>query len=452
MEKCLDFHPKFSKGQKMSTITEGQPSEKYYKYKKNYSEDARIEAIKETNENLSFNKKTIKPLQNSNNTGKVLNPSCQKSLKNKNNLQKKLNLKEKIIKRPASTVNRSYLNQLELFQKVRSIQRQPSPSSIDNLIKKSLIQAKKTKKDKDKAAKQSFFIKDIKKKELSYQNKQIRIQNYLKLKNKKLKKRNKDSKINEISNIYTLKTDTSNKLKKNDSVLTKSDKKNVRSSTSHDYYHLQSYDNSALPIFGDEKFEKNPVIERNLHRQRAKENSDNLIQYIKSFQNNSKNQSLSSIEISSNEKSLEESDIEKNFSFISDKNGENVGESSEFRIQPLRNRNLSENIREDSVVLNRLLNDSFENSKDSQDKISYKEPLTEETFTVFSYQPQKRKNHLHIQNQGKILIQKMQTPQKLCLEHLRHNTISINSLAKCKLSLKKLPIQSFYPSKKSKKT
>ena len=338
------------------------------------------------------------------------------------------------IKRPQSVISKSYINHLELAQKVRSVKRTSQPSAIDRLIKKSLLDARFKKISREKANKHSVLINEIKKKEIRYQNNQIRAQNYLKIKKKKLKAASKDYLSQENCNIYTLKTDSSNKFKRkylSSEFYKKNSKK--RCNSSQNYYHGHHSESLAAPHSDINLMKKNNIINQQLRKENNYSNS--IIGYARNFENFSRENSLSSIEANS-----EFSDQDKKVSFISEKNMEEVVvEDDELRLQPGSFQLSSENVHKQSMAEQKH-SKSLNSSRvhfETYLQPSYPSHLSDETIQVFSFIPQRPiKKSLSIHRSSQILVHKKSLQSEKSLNYsIETSTYSFSPPPKPNLTL-----------------
>lgn len=248
-------------------------------------------------------------------------------IKTKNTTSFEILRSSKDMPRPSSLINKTFINHLELAQKVKSIKRYSNPSIIDKLIKRSLLKAKSSKAHKEKEIKQSYLQNEIRKRELSYQNRQIRIQNSAKS-SKKHKRKPKIPKTHTPSHTHTLITDNSNKIKKSESISLKHEKKALRNNHFSDMTDLK---NSKL------KYTPSPARlanKENKGLQKIEEYKKNLEEYLKSYQQNSRHQSESSVQscsyIENYENSVDNSLGQQNFSFVYEENLENSIDKEKF--------------------------------------------------------------------------------------------------------------------------
>ena len=274
--------------------------------------------------------------------------NCSKVLDNTviNNhyLNPESNIKGQCIKRPKSVIQRSMINTLELSHQPVDIKRHSNPSIIDKIIKKSLKKAKQKKIKQEKVNKLNVIINEIKKSELDYQNKQIRLQNSIKLGNKKKKgKKPKISPIPDSNNIYNLQTDTSNKIRKDEAHYLDKNKTNKRSVSAEDHYHIISHDFNLKKYIkhkqSKQKNEKKIEKIKEFAKKTVKlKELENLKKYIKNYNIKSSEKSLSSIdkssEFSDNEQIHELVNVNKNISFIDDKSSEKSHDKEDYPDKP----------------------------------------------------------------------------------------------------------------------
>ena len=284
---------------------------------------------------------------------------------------------------------------------------------------------------------------DIKKKEASYQNKQIRIQNSEKPKKKLTikKSRNKSlAKKMNFSNICTLKTDSSNKLKVSDSLSYKKFNKNLRSKSSADHYHSNTYDSAFSPYV----LYKKPHSKENLKKGSLKE-TKNKYKTEKDLKYEKKllpNKNLSSVDgfsdYSESENSQKKGLIDnKNFGIVFANNSEIFNDYS-F----VDNKNVDEferfSDKDESPYQNNFV--SFDHAAKIIQK-NYRKYLVKkkrnkfeiETFCGFSVKP-KEKSKLSVEIQ-KTLPLFYQKKRNLAVEHLTTNSIVISPDFKLKLDL-----------------
>lgn len=115
--------------------------------------------------------------------------------------------------RPKSVINKSFLTSVDMQNNIKVFKRYSNPSIIDQIVKKSLKKAHRQKASLEKQQKLSQLLKEIKKNEIDYQNKQIRLQNSTKIKKSKNKPNNRSSPGLDLNNISTMITEKSHKYK-----------------------------------------------------------------------------------------------------------------------------------------------------------------------------------------------------------------------------------------------
>ncbi|OMJ85849.1 hypothetical protein SteCoe_12763 [Stentor coeruleus] len=248
-------------------------------------------------------------------------------IKTKNTTSFEILRSSKEMPRPSSLINKTFINHLELAQKVRSIKRYSNPSIIDKLIKRSLLKAKSSKAHKEKELKQSYLQNEIRKRELSYQNNQIRIQNSAKS-SKKYKRKSKIPKTHTPSHTFTLITDNSNKIKKSESISLKNEKKVLRNNHFSDMTDLKSSNVKYTPSPARVANKENKGL------QKIEEYKKSLENHMKSYQQISRRQSECSVQscsyIENYENSVDNSLRQQNFRFEYEENLENSIDKEKF--------------------------------------------------------------------------------------------------------------------------
>ena len=409
-----------------------------------------IEKPKHSKKNESDDQKFISQtpiLKKKNKTKDLINQTSienqYESQKQKKNLIHDSSYRITPAKQSNTLINKAFFNHFELSQKAKSIKRHSNPSILHKLIKKSLLKEKYNKLNKEKESKVLSLLMDIKKKEASYQNKQIRIQNSEKPKKKLTikKSRNKSlAKKMNFSNICTLKTDSSNKLKVSDSLSYKKFNKNLRSKSSADHYHSNTYDSAFSPYV----LYKKPHSKENLKKGSLKETKNKYktekdLKYEKKLL---QNKNLSSVDgfsdYSESENSQKKGLIDnKNFGIVFANNSEIFNDYS-F----VDNKNVDEferfSDKDESPYQNNFV--SFDHAAKIIQK-NYRKYLVKkkrnkfeiETFCGFSVKP-KEKSKLSVEIQ-KTLPLFYQKKRNLAVEHLTTNSIVISPDFKLKLDL-----------------
>jgi hypothetical protein len=268
----------------------------------------------------------------------------KKSNKEINDTQVKLNrsklLKSSYVKndiknfvRPKSAASKSFANYFDLTQKVSDFKRHSNPSVIEKILKNSLKKAKSKKIREQTENKILKLAKEIKKNEIEYQNKQIRLNNS---RNSKKYRKLRLSFNHDTSNMYTLKTDASSKSKKRSNCL-ENIKINKRSSSAEDYYRLKTFDSNTLGKI-HKKYNINQknisLIEKPIKNE-----------YIDS---KSRKDSLSSLESSfgiiEEKKIKEKPNVNRTISFINEKNDDESFEKENSLIERFTSSEFLENL------------------------------------------------------------------------------------------------------------
>lgn len=156
-------------------------------------------------ETLKSKKQIMKKIHGKNEKmiGKSNTNTCSnyfKRTKNKGSVSVELFNGTKEMQRPLSAISKSFINHLELAQKVKGIKKYSGQINIEKIIKQSLLKAKSNKINKEKDQKHNLIQNEIRKQELKFHNNQIRIQNSTKPK-KKPRKRSKKSPIGKYGDL-----------------------------------------------------------------------------------------------------------------------------------------------------------------------------------------------------------------------------------------------------------
>ncbi|OMJ77350.1 hypothetical protein SteCoe_23101 [Stentor coeruleus] len=338
-------------------------------------------------------------------------------IKTKNTTSFEILRSSKEMPRPSSLINKTFINHLELAQKVKSIKRYSNPSIIDKLIKRSLLKAKSSKAHKEKELKQSYLQNEIRKRELSYQNRQIRIQNSAKS-SKKHKRKSRIPKTHTPSHTHTLITDNSNKIKKSESISLKHEKRNLRSNHFSDMTDLKSSKIKNTPSPARLANKENKGL------QKIEEYKKSLEEYMKSYQQNSRHQSESSVQscsfIENYENSVDNSLGQPNFSFVYEGNLENSiykekfdTESDDFSEKISKSADVSVKKESSGEILIEL-NDKENNVKciewdiETFSGISIKKPQKNQIFSFekglnYHIKPQKVRKNCQVTRSEKVL-------------------------------------------------
>ena len=237
--------------------------------------------------------------------------------------------------RPNSKVNKSLVNRLELTQKVKDFKKTPGPY-IDKIIRRSLNKAKQKKISQEKENKEQELEREIRRHEISLQNKQIRLQNCMKFKSNKKKQQGKhrwDSRNGTKGATAKGRSVSSSKVRNyTGSLLIEPDVHNKRSVSIGDYYvrgGQRKSDPYVLEYIDIKNHKRKEQDEFKSLKKKAEEVSKahrmkNLDEFTR-FRNRSPLESDSSIENLSDSLENEQDEegyIKRNISFIEDRKSE----------------------------------------------------------------------------------------------------------------------------------
>ncbi|OMJ76596.1 hypothetical protein SteCoe_24005 [Stentor coeruleus] len=234
--------------------------------------------------------------------------------------------------RPKSVINKPLLSNLDILPQSKTFKRNHNPSMIDQIIKKSLKKAKKQKVSQEKQQKVSQIINEIKKNELDYKNKQIRMHNLSKNKKKKSKTQKPISPCPDFSNITTVMTEHCHKHKCQSNLSVDLTKPNKRSCS----VEYKPKDSSILAYMDKKKKQRHRAKEEENIRKSAEYavkagKLKKLDNFYKGVREKSINKSFSLESVSSDrEKDKENIEINRNISFICENSSDKESDKDEF--------------------------------------------------------------------------------------------------------------------------
>lgn len=235
-------------------------------------------------------------------------------------------------RRPKSVINKPLLNNLDILPQSKTYKRNHNPSIIDQIIKKSLKKTKKQKSSQEKQQKFSQLINEIKKNELDYKNKQIRMHNLSKNKKKKSKIQKPISPCPDFSNITTVMTEHCHKHKCQSNLSVDLTKPNKRSSS----VEYKPKDSSILAYMDKKKKQRLKAKEEESIRKSAEYavkagKMKKLDNFIKGVREKSINECFCSESVSSDrEKDKENTEVNRNISFICEDSSDKESDKDEF--------------------------------------------------------------------------------------------------------------------------
>ena len=266
-------------------------------------------------------------------TPKTLKPNLFEKMHHNSNLSDTDISAKYLDNRLNSKVTKSLVNRLELTQKIKDFKKTSGPY-IDKIIRKSLNKAKQRKISQEKENKEQQLEREIRRNEISLQNKQIREQNCTKFKSGKKKQgKNRWDSRNGLNNTVNGRSESSSKVRNyTGSLLIEPDARNKRSVSIGDYYThggQRKSDPYVLEYIDIKNNKRKEHEEFQYLKKKAAEVSKahrmkNLDEFTR-FRNRSPLASPSSIEniSDSSENELEEEGyIKRNISFIDDRKSE----------------------------------------------------------------------------------------------------------------------------------
>lgn len=207
-------------------------------------------------------------------------------------------------------------------QTSESYKRHSNPSVIEKILKKSLKKVKIQKITQKKASKLKSLKSELRKSELEYQNKKIRLNNSLSMRNKRSRSKEKPQKNNENPGLITIKTDSSPQSRKKDLIFMSTSKKPKKVLISSK---RKTKNISVLEFIKKKKSQRSKQEHQDKMKEKAKkfvkaQNLEKLEKFITKSFRKSRDNSLSSIEsdpyaINPN-RSETFNDVNRNISFI----------------------------------------------------------------------------------------------------------------------------------------
>ncbi|OMJ69922.1 hypothetical protein SteCoe_32217 [Stentor coeruleus] len=232
------------------------------------------------------------------------------------------------LSRPRSAINKTFLTKKDITRHRKAYKRHSDPSVIDEMIRKSLKKAKKSKVSSEKRQKISHLFNEFKKNDNECHSKQIKLQNLIKNQKRKSKTRKRSSPNLDYSNINTAITENSYKPKGKENLSIDFSKTNKRSCSSEskarEMQYLTNNKKSKKTTIKEKEAEKNqktakkPLKVRKINNLKSKNINAKGKIFNKSFCYN----------FHGSEKDLdqENQDINRNISFISEDSSEKLSE------------------------------------------------------------------------------------------------------------------------------
>ncbi|OMJ74045.1 hypothetical protein SteCoe_27131 [Stentor coeruleus] len=246
----------------------------------------------------------------------------------------------KLKKKPKK--DQKILTSTDMQNDIKSFKQSSNPSTINKIIKKSLKNAHRQKASLEKQQKLSQLLKEIKKNEIDYQNKQIRLQNSIKTKKSKNRSNNRSSPGLDLNNISTMITENSHKHKSKTAFSVDSTKTNKRSRS----VESKARDASILAYMKKKKIQ----LRKEKEEEKIKKSAikavkigklKNLDCFIRDLKEKSVDESFESDFMSSDREKKRE--INRNISFICEDLSEQSGKDYDYEGETTIFKDLSEN-------------------------------------------------------------------------------------------------------------
>lgn len=244
--------------------------------------------------------------------------------------------KDKEKRRPKSVIHKSIPSKTKILPQSHERKRCSNSYIIESLIRETLKKTKQRKIKQKKVNKLTEIINKIKKSETDFHNHQIRLQNSKNL-SRKHKKKVRHSPCLE-NNLYSLKTDTSNKIKPNEFRYLDSEVRCKRSSSAIDNYSTRNYPISMTPVIISKKKKPVPKIsKKTANTLNSMKPVLDLLQRpmftVPLISKSSKNSNIS-IDLASNSSDYEINEdkykVNRNISVINDRSSERSFNQEEF--------------------------------------------------------------------------------------------------------------------------